>query len=407
MGRIIKMVCVTERNNNKYYNLIQETETTFRAEWGRVGGTTPSTKAYSMHEWDKMYKQKLKRGYRDVTDLVSIAKETEDDSTALAIQNAKPSIVELISFLQAAAKSTIKKNYTVAVADVTQKQVDAAQVMLDALIALSRKRTLDRQAINKALLEMYSIIPRRMTDTRKYLLQPDDSKDKFQRLLSNEQSLLDVMAGQVQTQQPEVSKRDTLNLDDYGLEIDEASETDKKRIAKETDLDLTKVARIFVVRHGVTAKAYEGKEAESPTSKEMLLYHGSRNENWWSILNNGLKIRPANAIRTGSMFGDGIYWANKARKSIGYTSLRGSYWASGSSNRAYLALFSVNVGKTWNIFANGKRYSSEHSRLNNSKVRTAGYDSVYAKGGADLRNDEYIVYEEGRATIKYLIELRK
>jgi len=32
---------------------------------------------------------------------------------------------------------------------------------------------------------------------------------------------------------------------------------------------------------------------------------------------------------------------------------------------------------------------------------------VFAKGGADLRNDEYIVYENNRCTIKYLIELTK
>lgn len=405
MGRIVKMVCVTAENNNKFYNLIQQDDSTWRAEWGRVG-SSPSIKMYSMHEWDKTYKAKLKRGYRDVTDLVSVAKEDASDDE-IAIQNAKPSVSELISFLQSAAKGTIKKNYTVAVADVTEKQVNAAQVMLDTLIALSQKQSLDRQEINKALLEMYSIIPRRMANTRKFLIQDGETKDKFQKLLSHEQDLLDVMAGQVQTQQPKAKKGESLDLDDYGIEIDEASDADKKRIAKETDLDLTKVARIFTVRHNKTAKAYESKLTTSSSSKEMLLYHGSRNENWWSILNNGLKIRPANAIHTGSMFGDGIYWANKARKSIGYTSLSGSYWASGSSNKAYLALFRVNVGKTWDLFAGGKRYSSEHSRLNNSKVHTAGYDSVYAKGGADLRNDEYIVYEEGRATIQYLIELRQ
>lgn len=407
MGRIVKMVCVTAENNNKFYNLIQETDTTYRAEWGRVGGSAPSTKNYSMHEWDKMYKQKLKRGYRDVTDLVSIAKEDESDTADVAVQNAKPSVAELLSFLQTAAKGTIKRNYTVAVADVTQKQVEAAQVMLDALIGLSHKQTLDRQAINNALLEMYSIIPRRMNDTRKYLLQSDDSKDKFQRLLSNEQDLLDVMAGQVQTQQPKSIKNETLDLNDYGLDIDEASDADKKRIAKETDLDLTKVARIFVVRHGATAKVYEKKFAEDNASKEMLLYHGSRNSNWWNILNQGLKIRPANAIHTGSMLGDGAYFANKARKSIGYTDLRGSFWANGSSNRAYLALFQVNVGRMWNIIGPGKRYEGWMSRISMSQVHKEGYDSVFARGGADLVNDEHVVYEEGRATVKYLIELRQ
>ncbi len=99
------------------------------------------------------------------------------------------------------------------------------------------------------------------------------------------------------------------------------------------------------------------------------------------------------------MFGAGIYFANKARKSIGYTDLHGSYWANGSSNRAYLALFQANVGSQWEL-------RRADPSLNLQKVHTAGYDSVYAKGGVDLINDEFIVYEEARATIKYLIELR-
>ena len=60
-------------------------------------------------------------------------------------------------------------------------------------------------------------------------------------------------------------------------------------------------------------------------------------------------IRPSGAIHTGSMFGDGIYFANKAQKSIGYSSLRGSYWTNGGSNKGYLALFDVHVGNQKHI----------------------------------------------------------
>jgi len=38
-----------------------------------------------------------------------------------------------------------------------------------------------------------------------------------------------------------------------------------------------------------------------------LFWHGSRNENWWSIINTGLVLRPTNAVITGKMFGYGIY----------------------------------------------------------------------------------------------------
>jgi hypothetical protein len=41
--------------------------------------------------------------------------------------------------------------------------------------------------------------------------------------------------------------------------------------------------------------------------KERLYWHGSRNENWFNIMQTGLLIRPSGAVHTGSMFGDGIY----------------------------------------------------------------------------------------------------
>ena len=53
------------------------------------------------------------------------------------------------------------------------------------------------------------------------------------------------------------------------------------------------------------------------------LWHGSRNENWFSILENGLQLNP-NAIITGKMFGKGIYFAPSSNKSWNYTSYRGT-----------------------------------------------------------------------------------
>lgn len=38
-------------------------------------------------------------------------------------------------------------------------------------------------------------------------------------------------------------------------------------------------------------------------------------------------------------------------------------------------------------------------------VKENGYDSVFAKGGADLRNNEYIVYRPEQCTVSHLIEI--
>lgn len=66
------------------------------------------------------------------------------------------------------------------------------------------------------------------------------------------------------------------------------------------------------------------------------------------------------------MFGNGIYAANKVRKSIGYTSLKGSYWARGSSDRAYLAIFEFATRTEWRVLDNEK-YKS-WMRYNRSKM---------------------------------------
>lgn len=50
----------------------------------------------------------------------------------------------------------------------------------------------------------------------------------------------------------------------------------------------------------------------------MLLWHGSRMSNWFSILSQGLRIAPPEAPCTGYMFGKGVYFADSSSKSSNY-----------------------------------------------------------------------------------------
>jgi poly [ADP-ribose] polymerase len=100
-------------------------------------------------------------------------------------------------------------------------------------------------------------------------------------------------------------------------------------------------------------------------------------------------------------FGDGIYFADKAQKSIGYSSLRGSYWTKGGDDKAYLALFDVHLGNQKEIL----NHTSSCYSLSDKVLKKDNYDSVFAKGGADLRNNEYIVYNAAQCTVSHLIEI--
>jgi len=53
----------------------------------------------------------------------------------------------------------------------------------------------------------------------------------------------------------------------------------------------------------------------------MLLWHGSKLENFMGILAQGMKIAPPTAAVTGHAFGRGIYFADTFEKSWGYTML--------------------------------------------------------------------------------------
>ena len=81
--------------------------------------------------------------------------------------------------------------------------------------------------------------------------------------------------------------------------------------------------------------------------------------------------------------------------------MRGSYWARGGDNKGFAAIFKVNVGKQKHI----KRHDYSCYSLNQKKLDKEGFDSVYAHGGIDLRNDEFIIYMGERCTIEYLVEL--
>ncbi len=400
MPRIVKLVNVSEANNNKAYEMHEQADGTWIAKWGRVGYGMQE-QVYQKSEWDKKYKEKIKKGYKDITDLVSVETASDNgtpEEPEVKISGFSKACLDLVNFLQTCAKGVVRQNYTVKVADVTQKQVDAAQEILDRLAILSSKPW-DRKDVNATLLELYRTIPRKMSNTKLFLIQDTDKPNRLPQILSNEQDLLDTMAGQVATQAQTTTTKDKKQELILDIEMREATPEELDEIKRCTDLDFSKVAKVFRVANKKTGITYSSFFSSTARSRELLLYHGSRNENWWSIVNQGLKIRPTNAIHTGSMFGDGLYFANKARKSIGYTSLRGSYWASGSANKAYLALYQVNVGDMWQIVHGD-------SSLNLRKVKGAGHDTVFAKGGADLINDEHIAYESERSTIKYLIELR-
>lgn len=404
MGKIAKLVCVTDINNNKFYNMIEnEGAGTFTAEWGRVD-STKTTKVYPMKEWDAKYRDKTstKKGYTDVTHLYTEAISTNSTTTVdeTFISN-DMWVKKLIEDLQRYANKTISENYKVSTKNVTQKMINEAQLIIDD-ISKTYSTKLSKDVINSLLLKLFIVIPRKMGHVKDYLVNDDDNKERVAKIIDNEQSILDSLAGQVliQNDNTEVTKDDIKKvglLDSMGISVEHVD--DAKVIAKVKKLmgdSSNKFSRLFEVKNFKTEETYKKLKIEN----EELLWHGSRSENFIKIMQTGLLIRPSGSVYSGSMYGDGIYFATKASKSIGYTSLSGSRWASGRNNVAYLAIFSVNLGKQKIVH----RHSSECYGFGEKNI--APYNSVFAKAGISLINDELIIYNTNRCTIKYLIEIK-
>ena len=394
------MMVTADANNNKYYRMVPNGDGTWTAEYGRVGAN-PQKATYPLAQWEKKYNEKVRKGYVDQSDLVEDLiqeKKTDKDKTYKEIEN--EAIREIVQKLQDMANRAIKDNYTISSEKVTQAMIDEAQNILTELLTIKTVKT-----FNDRLIKLFGVIPRKMSNVKDYLAS---KADDFGDIIQKEQDLLDVMKGQV-VQKAAIDKEekplnDCTILEKLGLEFEECDKKDLARIKSCLGSEASRLNRAWKVTNKATRERYEKFVKENDIKETKLLFHGSRNENWWSIIQTGLVLKPTNAVITGKMFGYGIYYAPSARKSMGYTSLSGSYWARGNSNVGYMALMDVAYGPPYDVYV----FDSKYYNFNYEALQKAcpGANCLHAHAGSMLRNDEIIIYKEEQCTIKYLIELK-
>ena len=402
----VYLVMVSTNNNNKYYRMLANDNDTFTVEYGRVG-TSCQTRTYPMYQWDKKYNEKIRKGYVDQThlveDLIKVQKPKDSRSEYREIED--KAIAEIVERLMTMAHQKVQQNYKVESNQVTMAMVEEAQKIIDKLIT---RNTVEE--FNKDLLNLFTVIPRKMSNVNSYLASTDND---FARIIKDEQDLLDVMRGQVVTN---IAKEENENVEDdspvhnetileaMGLVFEPVDDDEIEMIKSKLGDCKNNFYQAWRVTNKKTQERFDKFVKESYIKDCKLFWHGSRNENWWSIINTGLVLRPTNAIITGKMFGYGIYYSPKARKSLGYTSLSGSYWARGNSNSAFMALMDVAYGKPYDVYSfSGEYYDFNYDKL---QKKSPGSNCLHAHAGNMLRNDEVIIYKEEQSTIKYLVELR-
>lgn len=433
-----------EKNHYKYYKMIPLNADTFLVEYGREGAS-PQKKEYPMSKWDTQYRAKIKKGYEDVSEYTVLsAKSNNSDVTRVSSSGEvyaeipDAGVRELVAQLLAMSKQVVSANYDIATTLVTKKMIDDAQRCINELVndyklfenewnGVRHYTRMQKyiEMFNAALLSLLKVMPRKIRKVSSVLIQEINESvlPIMKKRIDIEESLLDNMRTCVAADiiyaddKEEVSCKDKTLLEALGLEITPCDDKDIKKIqACFTQDDIRygldkRVITAYKVRNKATEtkynkfkKMYKDEYTRFPTR---LLWHGSRNENWWSIINQGLKIRPSNAVHTGSMFGDGLYFADKAKKSYGYTSSSHACYVRGNANVVFMALYSVLTGNELCTETNRDFYNMTFDKLRGiTDTKGRHYHSVSALAGSQLRNNEIIVYNPSQVTIQYLVMFR-
>lgn len=420
------LICVDgefgSQGHNKVYKMTKTSDSSFTAEWGRVGGSMAS-KDYPLSKWNSTYTSKIKKGYVDrsdlMTDIIEDSKVNSSDTVSSLDEFSAIkclSVREIIKRLFDFSNKVIQASYRVSSEQVTQAMVDTAQKYIDELS--NKYNSLSVTEFNTILNNLFITIPRKMGYVKDYLASDNES---FTKIIEREQELLDTMRGQVykkvekhynddpNTNEKDLNSEPISILDKMGITMEDASEEDVAKIKKAMGDAANKFYKAWRVSNKETEEKYKKFVEENHIGNVKLTCHGSRNQNWFNILKTGLKIRPAGAITTGNMFGYGCYWSNPEKwhgvaKSIGYTSL-GGYWTKDYQNCGFIAFFECALGDTLDVYSFDSKYYN--FTLDSLKKEKKSAWSLFAHGGTGmLQNDEIIVYHENQMTIRYLVEIR-
>ncbi len=373
-------------NANKFYEMkVDPSGSTFTASWGRVG-TKGQSKSFPMSEWVNTIRTREKHGYKDMT----ATKRTVD---AVAFKPLAGSVAWLVDWLQQKAGVSIAANYSDA-ASVTEAQLVEAQSILDRVGSLNGKTTVT--AVNQALVELWRVLPRKMRKVSDELLAADAPRHRIGAKLADEQALVDQLRAAMASR-PQPTAADQTILDALGIDIREASPAERAQVLGLVEAQSKpNIGRIWRVIHYATQAKHD---AWHPGEKGRLLFHGSKTQNFWAIMTQGLVIRPS--YTNGWALGRGLYFADWADKSIGYTSLKGSRHGHGTDSPACMAVFSVKLGREKKV--------SEQNREGHEGAARGLYDSMHAVAPPNPiywpRRDEFTVYNDAQATIAFLVEL--
>ena len=447
----------TKNTSNKQYHAeLHLSKTNSQAQiytmWGPTGGhQTEDWRHYNSladaeKDFNSIIKSKTKKGYREIDvaqraigsqEAKSITKVVELknlDDTGLPKSILHKETQRLVSELMGATNQFVIKTLKCPLGQLTNKQIDDGRARLNSakdIVEKNKTSQNDKDKLLELTNEFYSLIPHnlgsgargQMTElllnTKEKINQKEydldtllDAKDLNIELTGND---VDLKYKSLDTEISFIEHNDELFNWLNGM-IHETRASNHRHLGKITLLNAW-----YINRNGERDKfnntaeriAKECGKQVYPDKMETLvktrpdgnpdlfkkanvipLFHGTRTENLTGILKKGLLIRPSGVVLCGSMYGNALYMG-KSTKSINYTNIKSSYWASGSDDRAFLFVTDCILGSQ-KIATGPGFYSKDNIKPNHS---------VWAQGGrSGVINDEFMLYTTNQNNLKYLLE---
>jgi predicted DNA-binding WGR domain protein len=375
-------------------------EVQIRTKFGRVGYTPQVSPADGLRSISSralrgLIAEKVKKGYREVdlhavtTSPVAVA---VPGSTGPAVH---PKVEDLVAMLFQEAGESIDRYLAVRVDSLSQAQIAQGRAKLDACLAEygSWKAGGSLSHVIDAVTDYYNVIPTRLP-----------------RKLSDQSVIVQVVEDLCQNPQDQATRLDQLEAALGTIQATGAHTSAYSRLGAHIalldgqDPDRQAVVDFIASRnpHGYTVTVRDVFAVTVPSERaaydasdfgkhlELRLTHGTANANVRHILHEkgpGSGLRLPKYPSSGWFLGSGIYFADRASKSIGYT-------RSGGRNPRVLLLCDVAVGDMY----------TPKGGLDHAKAAPQGYHSVLGKAGYTgvLRYNEYVVYRPSQATIRYL-----
>lgn len=370
--KVVKLLNVSDQNNNKFYNMTQTSDSNFRVEFGRVGAT-PQVSNYSMRQWNAKYSEKLKKGYTDVTELYKTSNAVE------TLLTPDENLNEILKHLVKVSQLSFNQAYAKDVS-ITQFQIAAAQEILNDISICT-----DLLESQRLYLKLFTVIPRAMKDVR---LSLPKTLEYAKELVESEQKTLDNAS--IQTSFTTTTEEKLLDKLGVNMTLGEINQ----EIEEILQGKVRNVKKVINLSKPSTDEAFNQHIANAKNKKTILAWHGTSHENVLSICSLSLRVRPTN-VANGSMLGLAAYVSQEFQKSYNYT--RGS--------RKFMFIYQVHVGNE--LVADTRDKIKQYTL---GELESLGYDSVYAPAGVatgwtNLQYSERTVYRSEQLTPKYLLEV--